>query len=302
MNGIVNLYKEKGMTSFKAVDRLRRVLKVKKSGHLGTLDPLAEGVLPICIGNATKFVNYLMDVEKEYVGEMELGFATDSYDTEGEVTAEEKGIVPSEDDVLAVLAELTGDVELPIPAFSAVKLNGKRAYELARKGEIEDAGRRVMGVRSIELMEYSYPRCVIRVRCAKGTYIRSIIHEAGLRLGCYARMSGLIRTANGKLTAKESVTLERLEELKEEGRAEEAVTPVWDMLNWPRATVDAYAARLVLNGVSIKEENYSTFPSDLAEGEHCFIEDEAGKILAFALKKNAGNSPLKIVKVIGKND
>ena len=157
MNGVVNIYKEKGLTSFAVVKAARRIFETKKCGHLGTLDPLAEGVLPVCIGYATKLVDHMMAVEKEYVAQFRLGQATDSYDCTGEVTAENTDIKPSKEDVEKILSGFVGDVELTVPAFSAVKINGVRAYDLARQGEIEDAGQRVMTIKEINLMNYEYP-------------------------------------------------------------------------------------------------------------------------------------------------
>ncbi|MCD8490553.1 MAG: tRNA pseudouridine(55) synthase TruB [Geovibrio sp.] len=213
MNGIVNLYKEKGMTSFKAVDRMRRILGVKKCGHLGTLDPLAEGVLPVCVGNATKFVDYLMDVDKEYIAEFTLGMRTDSFDTEGTVLGENSSIQPDITEVEAVFKSYTGEQELIVPAYSSKKINGEEHTSLPERGEIEDAGKRIMRIYSVELVEYAYPKGVIKVQCGKGTYIRSIIHQAGLKIGSFAVMSGLIRSANGMFRVAYSVTLGALEEM-----------------------------------------------------------------------------------------
>ncbi|HAL85593.1 MAG TPA: tRNA pseudouridine(55) synthase TruB [Deferribacteraceae bacterium] len=299
MNGIVNLYKEKGMTSFKAVDRLRKIIGVKKCGHLGTLDPMAEGVLPVCVGNATKFVDYLMDVDKEYIAEFTLGMKTDSFDTEGTVLDENHQISPDITEVENIFKSFTGEVELTVPAFSSKKINGERAYKLARKGEIEDAGKRNMRIYSVELVEYAYPKGVVKVQCGKGTYIRSIIHEAGLKMGCFAVMSGLIRSANGMFRVAHAVTLSALEEMASKGTLTAAVHPVSTMLDWKHAIVRDEAVKLVSNGVSVKEWNYACLPFEGSkDGEMFFISEKNGRVLAIAEKARGGDCPLKIIKVL----
>ncbi|QAR33084.1 tRNA pseudouridine(55) synthase TruB [Geovibrio thiophilus] len=299
MNGIVNLYKEKGMTSFRAVDRLRRILGVKKCGHLGTLDPLAEGVLPVCVGNATKFVDYLMDVDKEYIAEFTLGMKTDSFDTEGTVLGENDSIRPSITEAEKIFKSYIGEHELTVPAFSSKKINGERAYKLARRGEIEDAGKRRMRILSVELIEYAYPKGVLKVQCGKGTYIRSIIHEAGLKMGCFGVMSGLIRSANGEFRVAHAFTLGALEEMAAKGTLTAAVHPVYAMLDWKHAILKDEAVKLVSNGVSVKEWNYACLPFEgSSDGDMFFITEKNGRVLAIAEKTRGGDCPLKIIKVL----
>ncbi len=296
MDGVVNIYKEKGISSFAVVRSVRRIFNTKKCGHTGTLDPLAEGVLPVCLGYATKLADYMMALDKEYVAQFRLGEARDSYDTDGEITAENRDIKPSKEEVEAVLKTFIGDVELTVPAYSAVKINGVRAYDLARKGEIEDAGSRVMSITDIELMEYSYPDGLFRMKCRKGTYVRSVIHEAGLKLGCYGVMSGLIRTVNGKFTQASALRLGDLETMKEEGRLEEAVIPVDRALGWAKAVVRDEAVKLVKNGVSVKRHNYLSVPD--TEDGYVFLTDRNGELLAFAEKSEFTDQPFIIVKLL----
>lgn len=299
MNGIVNLYKEKGITSFKALDRLRRIIGVKKCGHLGTLDPLAEGVLPVCVGSATKFVDYLMDVDKEYIAEFTLGLRSDSFDTEGTILETNTVCKPDITEVERVFKSFVGEHELIVPAFSSKKINGQRAYKLARKGEIEDAGKRVMKILSVELIEYAYPKGVVKILCGKGTYIRSIIHEAGLNMGCFGVMSGLIRSANGLMKASDALTFETLEEMSKKGALQTIVKPVSAVLGWKVAIVKDEAVRLITNGVSIKEWNYACLPLENSKnGDMFFIAEKTGKILAFAESVRKGDCPLKIIKVL----
>jgi len=295
MNGVINIYKEKDQTSFAVVKAVRRITGVKKCGHLGTLDPLAEGVLPVCVGYATKLVDYMMASDKEYVAQFELGYITDSFDVTGNVLERNDCIKPSREEVERALSAYVGEPELVVPAYSAVKINGKRAYELARKGEIEDAGRRSMKVHSITLMDYEYPHGMFRMNCWKGTYVRSVIHEMGLSLGSYGVMTGLIRTVNGAFRHTDSYKLSQLEEMKGEGRLNEAFISVVDATGWERAVVHKDAVKLVKNGVSVKSHNYIKMPS--GESERCFMTAPDGEMLAFA-EYTGGQSPLKIVKLL----
>ena len=296
MDGVVNIYKEKGISSFAVVRAVRRIFNTKKCGHTGTLDPLAEGVLPVCLGYATKLADYMMAMDKEYVAQFRLGEARDSYDTDGEITAENRDIQPSKEEVEAVLKGFIGEVELTVPAYSAVKINGVRAYDLARKGEIEDAGSRVMSIRDIELMDYSYPDGLFRMKCEKGTYVRSVIHEAGLKLGTYGVMSGLIRTINGRFTQATAFKLGDLEKMKEEGRLNEAVITVDKALEWPMAVIREEAVKLVKNGVSVKRHNYQTVPD--TQGRYAFLSAPDGELLAFAEKGKLADQPYVIVKLL----
>lgn len=296
MNGVLNIYKEKDQTSFDVVRAVRRLTGIKKCGHLGTLDPMAEGVLPVCIGYATKLVDYMMASDKEYVAQFELGYSTDSFDTTGNVLERNDDIKPSFEEVEKTLTSFVGEPELVIPAFSAVKINGKRAYELARKGEIEDAGKRTMKINDIALMSYEYPQGMFRMSCYKGTYVRSVIHEAGLMLGTYGVMSGLIRTISGAFDHTKAYKLSQLEELKEKGELETALTSVVEATGWGKAVVHPDAVRLVKNGVSIKGHNYIKMPD--GQQKMYFMTAPDGELLAFAEFVPGSTSPLKIVKLL----
>jgi len=296
MNGVLNIYKEKGLTSFAVVKAVRRITGVKKCGHLGTLDPMAEGVLPVCVGYATKLVDYMMASDKEYVAQFELGYSTDSYDSTGNVLDKNDDIKPSYEEVEKTLKSFIGEPELVIPAYSAVKINGKRAYELARNGEIEDAGKRTMKINDITLMSYEYPEGMFRMSCYKGTYVRSVIHEAGQMLGTYGVMSGLIRTVSGAFDHKDSFKLGELEEMKEKGELENAFTSVVDATGWGKAVVHEDAVRLVKNGVSIMSHNYIKLPD--GSQKMYFMTAPDGELLAFAEFVPGCTSPLKIVKLL----
>lgn len=218
MNGVLNIYKEKGFTSHDVVAKLRRILKTKKIGHTGTLDPNAEGVLPICVGQATKISELLMEKDKTYQVEFQLGITTDTQDIWGNVI-EKKEVSLSVDAVYLTAMRFVGkQIQLP-PMYSALKVNGKKLYELAREGiEVERKGREI-SIYSIEdFAPVGMNTYKMTVSCSKGTYIRTLCHDIGVELGCGATMTSLIRTISGKFKVKDSITLSRIEELVEQGK------------------------------------------------------------------------------------
>ena len=296
MNGIVNVYKEAGMTSFDVVAKIRRLFNVSKCGHLGTLDPMAEGVLPVLVGYATRFADYLSSVDKEYIAELKLGERSHSYDNTSEIEKVSDKIV-SEEDLKNVLHSLTGKISLKVPAYSAKKINGVRAYKLARKGEIEDAGEKEMEIYSIDLLHYEYPLGIIKVSCGKGTYIRSIINTLGEHLETGALMSGLIRSANGVFKSNKSYKISQLEKLSEENKLSQAVIPVYDVLEWGRAVVKDSFIKRIKNGVSPERDSFLSFPIE-HEGSNFFIMDNKGNLLAAAERCESSDHPLKLSIVI----
>ena len=293
--GIVNYYKEKDISSFQAVSYVRKLYGVKKAGHIGTLDPLAEGILPICLGNATKFVQYLMSREKTYISEMQLGMKTDSFDTTGNVLSSNADIIPTEERLVEVLKGMCGKQTLTVPSYSAKKIDGVRAYKLARKGLIEDAGVAEMDIESIKMLDYSYPFSTIEVVCGKGTYIRSIIDTVGDTLGSYAVMSQLIRAKNGYFEISNSSSREQLEMLSSEGRLDESLIDIRDVLtNWKRVTIsDEFLPRLMNGATPCTADFVKVGTIDLVE-DNLFIEDSSGEIVATA---TVMNSRLKLINV-----
>ena len=296
MNGVINVYKESGVTSFDVVAKIRRLLNVSKCGHLGTLDPMAEGVLPICIGYATRFSDYISSVDKEYVAEFMLGVKSASYDNTSELE-KVSDMVVEKSQIESVLLELTGKISLTVPAYSAKKINGVRAYKLARKGEIEDAGSREMDIYSNTLLNYEYPLGIIRVSCGKGTYIRSIINTMGERLGCGAVMSGLIRSANGIFLSQKSHKISQLESMVENGSIQQAVTPVYELLDWCRAVIKDSAIKQIKNGISPDHSLYIHLPIE-HDGDNFFIMDNKSNLIAVAERIENSSFPLKLKMVL----
>ena len=224
LNGIINVYKEQGFTSFDVCALMRGIAGQKKVGHTGTLDPQAEGVLPICLGNATKLCDMLTDKTKEYVAEFVLGKKTDTLDIWGTVLEEREPVV-SEDKLREAILSFEGGYEQLPPMYSAKKVDGKRLYDLARAGK-EVARKPVfVDIYEIEILNMDYPKVSIRVSCGKGTYIRSLCEDIGSKVGELACMTSLKRTRVAAFTADKALTLKDLQDLKDKDLLSTAVLP-----------------------------------------------------------------------------
>lgn len=224
-SGIINVYKEKGFTSFDVVAKLRGILKTKKIGHTGTLDPDAEGVLPVCIGKATKVCDLLTDKDKVYEAVLLLGVETDTQDTSGTVL-NECDVNVTEEKVRETILSFVGEYAQIPPMYSALKVNGKKLYELAREGKTIERKARNVKIFSIEILEVELPRVRMSVHCSKGTYIRTLCHDIGTKLGCGGCMEELLRTKVGIFTLENSLRLREIAELAAEGQAEEKILSV----------------------------------------------------------------------------
>jgi len=225
INGIIVVHKEAGYTSHDVVAKMRGICGQRKIGHTGTLDPAATGVLPVCLGSATKLCDMLTDRDKEYVAELLLGMETDTQDTTGEVLARHP-VEVSPEEVRRAAESFAGEYAQVPPMYSAVKVNGKRLYELAREGRVVERRARPVIIHELEVLECCPPRAVIRVVCSKGTYIRTLCADIGDRLGCGGVMQSLRRTRAGAFWLKDALTLGELQRRKDEGTLEEQVLPV----------------------------------------------------------------------------
>ena len=211
LNGIINVYKEKGYTSFDVVAKLRGILKTKKIGHTGTLDPDAEGVLPVCLGKATKVCDLLTDKDKEYETVMLLGVETDTQDVTGNVLTEQ-AVSLREEELRAAIMSFVGDQMQVPPMYSALKVDGRKLYDLARAGITVERKARPIRIYEIEIQKISLPRVYMRVHCSKGTYIRTLCADIGTRLGCGACMESLLRTRVAEFYVKDALRLSQIEE------------------------------------------------------------------------------------------
>jgi tRNA pseudouridine55 synthase len=211
--GVLLVDKPSGMTSHDVVDRVRRVLRMKRIGHAGTLDPMATGLLIILVGKATKLSQHLMSLDKVYEGTITLGKTTNTHDAEGEIVATRPVPQLSEQALREAMATFVGDQYQTPPMFSAKKLDGVPLYKLARKGKEVEREPRFIRVSAFELLRFGLPDFDIRLRCSKGTYVRTIAHELGEKIGCGAHLSRLRRTASDKFSVDQAVPLAELETL-----------------------------------------------------------------------------------------
>ena len=248
MNGIINVYKEKGYTSFDVVAKLRGILKQKKIGHTGTLDPDAVGVLPVCLGSATKLCDMLTDKKKEYIAELVLGQETDTQDITGHILKETE-VTCSEEEAVNAILSFIGDYDQLPPMYSAIKVDGKRLYELARQGKEVQRKTRPVTFYEIEILKMEFPFVRIRVLCSKGTYIRTLCHDIGQKLGCGAVMTSLERTRSGQFTKENAYTLEQIEKIRDEGSLDSIIIPVDSVFSeLPRLIVTGEIQNKILNG------------------------------------------------------
>ncbi len=234
VTGFLNIDKPSGLTSHDVVARVRRVAKktsgTKKVGHAGTLDPLATGVLVLCLGNATRLSEYAMQSRKAYRARVYLGITTETYDAEGDVIDERSADHLTRADVEAVLPQFTGDIDQLPPMYSAVKKDGKKLYELAREGKEIKRDPRPVTIHALELVEWQPPEFVLDVVCGSGTYIRSLAYDIGEALGVGAHLSGLIRTRSGHFHVDDAVSLETL--LDSDDWREYVVPPREALADW----------------------------------------------------------------------
>lgn len=246
MNGVINLYKPKGHTSHDMIYKVRRALGIRRVGHTGTLDPMAEGVLPICVGKATGAAELIMASEKEYVAQMTFGIRTDTQDSTGE-TVQTSGVRVCREEFIQAFKSFTGEIMQTPPMYSAVHHNGKRLYELARKGITVERKAKQITVHAIELLEFEKERALIKIKCSKGTYIRTLCDDIGERLGCLAHMSALTRTKSGIFTIENAVSLENI--------SPEALIPIDSLFQeYEKIFLTGEEEKKVRNGAPIKDK------------------------------------------------
>lgn len=280
IHGVVNINKEKGYTSHDVVAKLRGIIGQKKIGHTGTLDPDATGVLPICLGKATKLCDMLTDKSKTYETILLFGKTTDTQDISGMVLSERSTENLDDDTVKKCIEEFVGEYLQVPPMYSALKVNGKKLYELARRGiEVERKARPVV-IHEIRILEMDLPRVRMEVSCSKGTYIRTLCHDIGERLGCGACMEELIRTKVSRFKVTDSLTLKQVEEIKAAGRLDEILVPIDEMFSEYEAVV------LKKEFVAFAYNGNMFFPKhihekiELADGKHVRVYDEQGRFIA----------------------
>ncbi|MDO4345233.1 MAG: tRNA pseudouridine(55) synthase TruB [Eubacteriales bacterium] len=276
IHGIINVYKERGYTSHDVVAKLRGILHQKKIGHTGTLDPEAEGVLPVCLGAGTRLCDMLSDRDKTYRAVLLLGQTTDTQDTTGKVLSA-GGEIPGEEEIVRVIQEFVGVYHQVPPMYSALKVDGKKLYELARAGKTVERQARPVQIYEIRIEEILLPRIVMTVACSKGTYIRTLCHDIGERLGCGGCMEKLLRIKAGPFVLEDSRKLSEIEVLKQQGELETCVILVDRMFEeYPALYTGPEDDRLLHNGNPLRPFQFWTdaVPED---GSRVRMYDSKGK-------------------------
>jgi tRNA pseudouridine55 synthase len=290
-SGILLIDKPAGVTSFEVVRRARRALRMRKIGHLGTLDPLATGLLPLCLGEATKLVPYLMPEPKTYRARVRLGVTTTTQDAAGEVftRCEE---MPTPEQIYRTAAGFVGELTQVPPRYSAVHCRGERAYRLARRGEAMELAPRTVMIYELRVEELAVPEFTLTVRCSRGTYIRTLAQDLGAALGCGAHLAALRRLAVGRFRVEEALTLAGLAELSREELASRVV-PLNACLPGLRAIeVDAAAARHLRQGRPLVHDG-----ADLGDGEQVRVLANAELVAVAQVRNLASQAVLAPVRV-----
>ncbi len=282
--GFLNIDKPIGWASPDVVRKVKSLTGVKKVGHGGTLDPIATGVLPICLGAATRFAETVLLGNKAYRMTVRLGAATDTYDSTGSLTREADASTGTESQVRASLPQFTGAINQAPPAFSAIKRGGRPLYELARAGEEVVTEPRQVEVLRLEFTGWAPPEFVLDIECGHGFYARSLANDIGVALGSAAHLSGLVRTKAGRFELKDACAIEDLEKLATEGRWRELVLPLDYTLQHLRAAVlDPLKQELVWNGQALPAGALGEKPGDFARGEQVRAYSQEGDLIAVLL-------------------
>ena len=300
IHGVLNVYKEKGFTSHDVVAKLRGIAGQKKIGHTGTLDPDAEGVLPVCLGKATKLCDLLTDKDKTYEAVMLLGITTDTQDISGTILEEKSTDGITKDMAEEVIRGFVGDYDQIPPMYSALKVQGKKLYELARQGiEVERKARRVRII-DIEILEADLPRVRMSVTCSKGTYIRTLCDDIGQKLGCGACMEKLLRTRVERFKIEDSLKLSEIQELKDQGKLETILLSIDSMFpDLAKVTLDEATSCAVKNGNIFYREGICRVSPDKNEfddEEKVLVYDDMERFVAI-YQYHEENKYFKIVKM-----
>ncbi len=262
VTGVLVINKHSGVTSHRIVSALRKLYDMPKVGHTGTLDPMATGVLPVLLGRAVKAADFLLAEDKEYIAEMKLGITTDTQDTTGEVLSR-SGFLPCAEEVEKAVSAMTGEIMQIPPMYSAIKVDGRKLYDVAREGkEIERKARKI-NIYSLESERLTTDTYRLHVKCSKGTYIRTLCNDIGAALGCGAAMSALCRTRSGPFTLENAVTIEELSEMSFEERLSLPIPTETLFENLPSVEINDFCAKLIKSGTELYQKKIRTnFPLD----------------------------------------
>jgi len=299
MFGLLNVHKPAGMTSRDVVNRIQRVVRPAKVGHAGTLDPLATGVLIVLVGNATRLTDYAHQHDKTYVGEFRLGQRSDTEDIEGVVVQEESPRIPTREELEELLPNFIGEISQRPPAYSALKVGGERAYDLARQGKAVELAPRMIEVHSIKLLKYAYPDLQLEITCGSGTYIRSLGRDLAEAAGTCAVMTSLVRTRIGPWNLQDAKGLEELETL---AAIQESLLPAKGVVSLLESIV---ATPEEIIALSHGKKIARPFEQPLVSGAELAVITEAGELAAVVVVEETGEasegaaiSPGQVLKVV----
>ncbi len=281
-NGILLLNKRPDITSHQAISEVRQIIRQRRVGHTGTLDPKAQGLIVVCIGRATKIVQFVSDFDKSYEAEITLGRTSSTYDSEGIIKENMPKSAPdfSLNEFQRLLNQFLGRTVQQVPAQSAVRVNGNRLYDLARAGQEVELPVREVEIKSIEAVNYERPRLTLRVSCSKGTYIRSLAKDIGDKLECGAYLSNLNRTRVGNLKLEDALEIDEVAELHEKERLIERLLTFDDVLNYSGILVSDEFKPRVLDGLDLKPAYVLGTLGEFAEGDRIILKDRQGTPLA----------------------
>ncbi len=272
-SGIINVYKEAGFTSFDVVAKLRGILKIRKIGHTGTLDPDATGVLPICIGKATKICDLLIDRDKTYRAVMRLGIVTDTLDMSGNVL-ETNEVIVTEEDVKSAIMSFVGDIMQIPPMYSALKVNGQKLVDLARKGQVVERKPRPVTIYDISIEDITLPLVTFTISCSKGTYIRTLCDDIGRKLGCGGCMESLERIKAAGFSVENALTLSDIECIRDEGDLDSIVLAIDEALaEYPKVVAAEECTKILQNGGKVSADDLTLTDLD-AEMVRMYMADD----------------------------
>ncbi len=279
-SGILPVRKKPGMTSHDVVHRVRTVTGEAKVGHTGTLDPMASGLLLLCLGPATKLTQFLSGWDKRYLAEVTLGKTSDTLDADGEIV--EGGPVPqlTDAEIVDVLRKFTGVISQKVPAYSAVKQGGRRLYKMARRGKSVDAPERTVEIKALELRAYESPKLTVEVACSKGTYIRTLADDIGRELGCGGFLSSLERLAVGRFEVDSALTIDDIRERHRDGTLDSAVVPMEEVVDFPCVKLREEARETIRHGGVPGESDIIDWRGEFMPGDLISVVDETGQIMA----------------------
>jgi tRNA pseudouridine55 synthase len=280
MNGFLFLDKPEGITSFGVVRKARRLLGVKKIGHCGTLDPLATGLLILCVGKATKLAQFIIGEKKSYTVDVMLGWKSTTYDRDGELTEVGSTDNVNRAKIEAALSLFSGTIKQRPPIFSALKHRGKALYKYARENKSVVPAEREVHIYDIEITDFDLPRLSLRLTCSKGTYVRSLVHDLGESLGCGGYVDALRRTSIGEINIEQAITMENFEKIAASGKATDLLIDMVDLLPFPSVFLSDDASIHINDGVEIRSDDIVRTESPLSISQVVAIRGREGELLA----------------------